>query len=80
MARRNFDSGRKDLFDKYMAYGGIEAGQKMFTGGVDTKGMSEMNAAEIALMKARHFVGADKKNEGNSNFVVDFDGCAKAFL
>ena len=80
VARRNFDSVRKDLFDKYLAYGGIESGPKQFSGGLSAVEMSNMNAAEIAAMKARHFVAADKIDDGESNFVVDFEACAAAFL
>ncbi len=79
-AKRNFDSVRKDLFDKYLAYGGIEAGPKMFSGGLDAADMSNMDAAEIALAKAHHSVAADKNNGGDSHFVVDFEACAAAFL
>lgn len=80
VARRNFDSVRKDLFDKYLAYGGIESGPKQFSGGLSATEMSNMNAAEIAAMKARHFVAADKIDDGESNFVVDFEACVAAFL
>lgn len=79
-AKRNLDSVRKDLFDKYLAYGGIEAGPKMFSGGLDAADMSNMNAAEIALAKAHHSVAADKNNDGDAHFVVDFEACAAAFL
>ncbi len=79
-AKRNFDSVRKDLFDKYLAYGGIESGPKMFQGGLSANEMANMNAAEIALMKAHHFVAADKNNDRESHFVVDFEACAAAFL
>ncbi len=32
-AKRNMDSTKKNLFDKYLVHGGIEAGPKMFSGG-----------------------------------------------
>ena len=32
-AKRNMDSTRKNVFDKYLVHGGIEAGPKMFSGG-----------------------------------------------
>lgn len=79
-AKRNFDSVRKDVFDKYLAYGGIESGPKMFSGGLDATDLSNMDAAEIALAKAHHSVAADKNNDGDSHFVVDFEACAAAFL
>ena len=74
------DSARKDLFDKYMLYGGISAGVKQYSSGLDTKDLSDMNATDIALMKATHFVNVVDIDAENSPYVVDFEGCAKAFL
>lgn len=79
-AKRNFDSERKDLFDKYMSYGGIDTGPKMFSGGLHANMLEEKSAAEIATITATNFVGADKDREGGSKFVVDFDGVVKGFL
>ncbi|KAL8769919.1 MAG: hypothetical protein Q9209_004166 [Squamulea sp. 1 TL-2023] len=78
-ARRNMDSAKKDVFDKYLSLGGISAGPKQFSGGLDTKAMSDMSAADIALMKANHFVDIDKHG-GEEAFSVDFEACAKAFF
>ncbi|KAI4132951.1 MAG: hypothetical protein LQ338_000418 [Usnochroma carphineum] len=77
--RRNMDSPRKDVFDKYLSFGGISAGPKQFAGGLDAKDMSDMDAAEIALMKATHFVDADKWGSEGA-YEVDFETCAKAFF
>ena len=79
-AKRNLNSERKDVFDKYMAYGGVDSGQKMFLGGLDVKTLSERTAPEIATLTAKHSVGEDKADDGESAFVVDFDGVVKAFL
>ena len=79
-AKRNLNSERKDVFDKYMTYGGVDAGQKMFSGGLDSKTLSERTAPEIATLAAKHSVGADKSDEGDSAYVVDFEGVVKAFL
>ncbi|KAI4284062.1 MAG: hypothetical protein L6R38_001700 [Xanthoria sp. 2 TBL-2021] len=78
-ARRNMDSIRKDVFDKYLSLGGISAGPKQFSGGLDATAMSDMSAADIALMKATHFVDVDKHG-GEKVFEIDFEGCAKAFF
>lgn len=32
-AKRNMDTTKKHMFDKYLIHGGIEAGPKMFSGG-----------------------------------------------
>ena len=77
-AKRNFDSERKDLFDKYMVFGGVDAGPKMFTGGLDSLTLEGSSSAEITALTATNFVG-DHMEEPDG-FVVDFDGCAKGFL
>ncbi|KAL8807303.1 MAG: hypothetical protein Q9182_000808 [Xanthomendoza sp. 2 TL-2023] len=75
-ARRNMDSTRKDVFDKYLSLGGISAGPKQFSGGLDTKAMSDMSAADIARMKATHFVDIDKYG-GEEAYVVDFEASSR---
>ncbi|KAL9610805.1 MAG: hypothetical protein Q9167_004505 [Letrouitia subvulpina] len=79
-AKRNMDSARKNVFDKYLAYGGIECGPKQFSGGLNAADNSDMTATDIALMKAIHFVAIDKDGNDGANYVVDFEACAKAFL
>ena len=72
------NSDRKDVFDKYLTYGGVDAGQKMFSGGLDANTLSNSTAAEIATLTAKHSVGEDKSDD--SIYVVDFEGVAKGFL
>lgn len=76
------DSERKDLFDKYLSFGGIDTSPKMFSGGLDANMLSEHNAKEIQEITATDAVGADKADIGkdSSTWVVDFEGVAKAFL
>lgn len=52
----------------------------MFSGGLDTEAMENMNAAEIAELRATTYVGSDKNDIGKSDHVVDFEGCLGAFL
>ena len=74
-ARRKFDSWRKNIFDKYMAYGRCKSGPNPFTGGVDEKDPN-LTAADIAQMKAHHYF-----EEGvEESSYVDFDAVAKGFL
>ncbi|MCJ1471078.1 hypothetical protein MMC07_009726 [Pseudocyphellaria aurata] len=79
-AKRNLNSERKDLFDKYMAYGGIDAGPKMFSGGLDAKTRSNKNAAEIATISATHYVPLGRGESDDPSHVVDFEACAQGFL
>ena len=74
------NSERKDLFDKYLVYGGVDAGPKMFSGGLDTQTLEESNAAEITTLTATNFVSGDMDDVDSSGHVVDFDGCVKGFL
>lgn len=81
-AKRNFDSEKKDVFDKYMSFGGIDTGPKMFTGGLDANMLDEHDAKEIRDITATNFVGSDKANIGkdSSIWTVDFEGVVKGFL
>lgn len=78
-ARRHMDSTKKDVFDKYLSSGGIAGGPKQFSGGLNAADMSDMSAADIALMKAIHFVDVDRYG-GSDAYTVDFEGIAKNFL
>ena len=75
IARRKFDPLRKQVFDKYMAYGRVKSGPNPFTGGHDEKDPS-LTAEDIARLKARHFFVDDAEETSE----VDFDGVAKGFL
>ena len=81
-AKRNLDSEKKDVFDKYMSFGGIDTGPKMFSGGLDAKMLDEHDAKEIRDITATDFVGSDKANVGKDSSVwtVDFEGIVKGFL
>lgn len=63
-----------------MAHGGIDSGSKMFTGGLDKAILDDRTAAEVRDMTATHFVSPGQGDEDDPRFVVDFEGCAKAFL
>lgn len=79
-AKRNLNSERKNVFDKWMAYGGVDTGPKMFSGGLDQNTLSDKTAAEIRTLTATHAVGQDKGDFGESEYAVDFEGVAKGFL
>ena len=70
------DSERKNIFDKYMAFGGVESGPKMFSGGLDAETLEESTRAEIATFKGTHAVPLER----DSDSTVDFVGCLQAFL
>ena len=75
IVRRKFDSMQKELFDKYMAYGGVAAGPKMFGGGVEFNN-PDQTADEIAEQTAKHYI----TEAVPVHSAVDFDGVLRAFL
>ncbi|KAK2766888.1 hypothetical protein FQN54_006202 [Arachnomyces sp. PD_36] len=73
-AKRRMDEERRSVFTKYMAFGGVTVGPKMF-GGVDQKDMEAMDAAEILTARAQATITSDR-----SEWIVDFEQVAKGFL
>ncbi len=80
VAKRNLDSERKRMFDRYLIHGGVDAGPKMFCGGLDNDALGTMNTAEIAELTATNYVSADRGEPGDPVWVVDFQGCLRSFL
>ena len=68
------DSDRRSVFTKYMAFGGVTVGPKMF-GGVDQKDMEDMDAEEIITARAQTSITDDR-----SAWIIDFEAVAKGFL
>lgn len=68
------------MFDKYMSYGGISSGQKMFSGGLDSNTLAKSNAEDIRRITATHFAPPGRGGPDDPDFIVDFEGCAKGFL
>ena len=63
-----------------MSYGGIDAGPKQFTGGLDAHTLTNSTAAEIANINATHFAPSGRGSQDDPEYVVDFEACAKGFL
>ena len=74
-SRRKFDHLRKQVFDKYMAYGRMKSGPNPFTGGHSEKDPS-LTADDIARLKAQHFFEGDVEETSDVNFNL----VAKGFL
>lgn len=80
-ARRRFDSRRRNIFDKWLTFGGIENGPKQFSGGTDQADLEGLSKDEIASLTAKTWLSDDKFIEGdNAPWAVDFEGVAKGFL
>lgn len=88
-ARRKMHQQTRLIFEKYMIYGGMDAGTQ-FTGGLDEAAKGEMTKKEIAEMSVRYQVSErvldgladDLGGEGGEtpSYVVDFEASAKGFL
>lgn len=80
VAKRNMDSERKNIFDKYLRYGGIDSGPKMFSGGLDPQTLAESNAEDIRTLTATNFVPFDAMDPRSDKYEVDFVACLQSFL
>ncbi|KAF2690422.1 hypothetical protein K458DRAFT_474610 [Lentithecium fluviatile CBS 122367] len=65
------------VFNKWMRFGGVEDGPRMF-GGLSRQDMAGMDAEEIARATAVHNVPWDRSDE--KQWVVDFVGVGEAFF
>ena len=62
------------MFHKYLAYGGIDVGPKMFAG-TDDRGLKEMDNEQILLARGKTAISED-----TSHLTIDFDAVVKGFL
>lgn len=74
-SRRTFNEMRSRVFDKYMAYGGFLAGNKMFQGNVDPKS-ADLTSQEISELKNKYYLREDTLVTST----VDFDKVLQGFL
>ncbi|KFZ05529.1 hypothetical protein V501_08267 [Pseudogymnoascus sp. VKM F-4519 (FW-2642)] len=86
-ARRKLDEERANIFNKYLSFGGIDTTIKAFTGGVDNEALEDLDGPTIADINATDVMfGGDEAGSkfydpcAPQNWVVDFEGIAKAFL
>ncbi|OJJ70612.1 hypothetical protein ASPBRDRAFT_180704 [Aspergillus brasiliensis CBS 101740] len=71
---RRIESDRRDVFMKYLSYGGVNVGQKMF-GGLADRDLQELDSEQILQARTMTSVGKDR-----SNLAVDFDAVVRGFL
>ena len=78
---RKLTPNRRDIFYKYLDYGGIDVGPNMFQS-VSQVQQKEMSKEELAVALSQVAIGTDKYDIGSDTalYDVDFLGCAKAFL
>ncbi|PGH01779.1 hypothetical protein AJ79_07827 [Helicocarpus griseus UAMH5409] len=73
-AKRNMNSDRRNVFIKYMSYGGVDVGPKMFEGN-DVRDLMDKDAEDILTATAQASVP-----ENRVGWDVDFEMVAKGFL
>ncbi|EGD88847.1 hypothetical protein H112_03767 [Trichophyton rubrum D6] len=73
-AKRRLDPERRHIFTKYMAFGGVDVGPKMFEGN-DQRDLQSMDAEAIATATASSNIPHDREK-----WNVDFETVAKGFL
>ena len=79
--KRKFGSENKNIFEKWLKFGGVDASPKPFSGGFSPEDMEGLSAAQKAAMRATIEVkGGDLDDEGNPKWAADFNIVAKAFL
>ena len=80
-AKRNMNSDKRNLFDKWLTFGGVDSSPRQFTGGLDPQLLADSTAEQIAAFTAVNFVNNDMDFEGpDAKYEVDFDGVVKSFL
>ena len=75
------DPVTRDVFYKYLAYGGLDVGQNMFQG-VSERDAESMDKEDLTRALAQTSLSFDFRDIGkeSSKWVVDFEGVMKGFL
>lgn len=73
------ESQRRDIFYKYLAYGGIDVGPNMFQGAIDA---STLDKDSLSVALAQTSIDHDKStiNTPSAIYAVDFTACVSGFL
>ncbi|KAJ9216138.1 hypothetical protein DTO166G4_2382 [Paecilomyces variotii] len=73
-AKRRIENDRSHMFSKYLAYGGVDVGQKMFAG-VDQRELEDMDTEQILAARAQAWINSDR-----SKMLIDFDAVVRGYL
>lgn len=71
---RRIVTERREVFMKYLSYGGVNVSQKMFAG-VDDREMQEMDSEQIMLFRGQTSIEEDRSDQP-----IDFDAVVKGYL
>ncbi|KAE8378783.1 Argonaute complex, subunit Arb1 [Aspergillus bertholletiae] len=72
--RRRIEPDRREVFLKYLAYGGVDVSPKMFTG-VDEQELQQLDSEQTLIAK-----GQTNIRQECSKLTVDFDAVVKGYL
>ena len=78
---RKLSPERRDIFYKYLAYGGVDVSPNMFQSVADLD-QSSMDKDELAMALSKVSIGSEEYdlNSPTALFTVDFLGCMQGFL
>ena len=78
---RKLSPERRDIFYKYLAYGGVNISPNMFQTAADID-KTGMDKDDLAMAMSKVSIGSDKYDLSSDKalYTVDFLGCARAFL
>lgn len=84
-ARRRLDSDRLNIFNKFLAIGGIDGSPRQFQGGnsIDLEGATSTEIREIMASDVIHRTGNDQRFYNPNrpdHWDVDFAGVVSGFL
>lgn len=71
---RRIVTERREVFMKYLSYGGVNVSQKIFAG-VDDREMQEMDSEQIMLFRGQTSIEEDRSEQP-----IDFDAVVKGYL
>ncbi|KAH1278392.1 hypothetical protein KXV95_005573 [Aspergillus fumigatus] len=72
--KRRIESDRRDVFLKYLQYGGVDISAKMFTG-TDQRNLKEMDSEGVLLARAQTSIAQEQLN-----LQIDFNAVVKGYL
>lgn len=71
---RRLESDRWEVFLKYLSYGGVDVGPKMF-GGMDERELHQLDSEQILVTRGQASIAQER-----SDMEVDFDVVVRGYL
>lgn len=71
---RRLESERWEVFLKFLSYGGVDIGPKMFAG-VDERTLKEMDSEQIMIARGQASIAKEREHLG-----IDFNAVVKGYL